>query len=65
MAVRLEGAHAECVGQGESLAVVVFGWLHLQGIVVRGNLTEEPQGPGLLTLLRLRAAELEATQRNC
>ena len=30
---------------------------------MRVDLAEEPQGPGLLTLLRVRAAELQATHR--
>src|SRR5262245_21495246 len=34
-------------------------------MAVHVDLAEEPQGPRLLTLLRVRAAELQATYRNC
>ena len=44
MAVGLERAHAEFVGQGEGLLVVGFGLLDLRGIAPRRNLAEEAQG---------------------
>src|SRR5262245_13952672 len=34
-------------------------------MAVRVDLAEEPQGPRLLTLLGLHAAELQATHRDC
>src|SRR5262245_49879693 len=34
-------------------------------MVVRVDLTEEPQGPCLLPLVRVRPADLQATQRQC
>ena len=65
VAVRLERAHAQRLGQGQGLTVGGFGQLGLRGLAVRVDLAEEPQGPGLLTLLRVRAAELQATHRDC
>src|SRR4029450_2336362 len=44
VAVGLEGAHAEFLGQGEGLAVVGFGWLTLWGIAMRCNVAKEVQG---------------------
>jgi hypothetical protein len=43
--VRLQGTHAQLVSQGEGLAVLRFGFLHIRGIVLRGDLAEELQGP--------------------
>ena len=65
MAVRLERAHAQCLGQSQGLTVGGCGQLGLRGMAVRVDLAEEPQGPGLLTLLRVRAADLQATHRDC
>jgi hypothetical protein len=48
MAVRLERAHAQRLGQGQGLTVGGCGSLGLRGMVVRIDLTEEPQGPGLI-----------------
>ena len=48
MAVRLEWAHAEFLGQGQGLAVGGFGRRHVRRVTMHGNLTEEPQGPRLL-----------------
>jgi hypothetical protein len=42
MAVGLERAHAECLGEGEGLAVIAFGWLDLQRILPRRDLAEDP-----------------------
>ena len=44
VAVGLERAHAQFLGQGEGLAVVGYGWLALRGIAMRGNVAEEAQG---------------------
>src|SRR4029450_4700355 len=65
VAVGLERAHAECRGQSQSLTVGGFGQFGLRGLAVRVDLAEESQGPGLLTLLRLRAADLQATHSWC
>ena len=64
VAVRLERAHAQRLGQGQGLTVGGFGRLDLRGLAMRVDLAEEPQGPGLLTLLRVRAAELQAPHRD-
>src|SRR5712692_5955496 len=61
----LERAHAQRVGQGQGLTVRGFGQLGLRGMAVRVDLAEEPQGPGLLTLLCVHAEELQATHRKC
>jgi hypothetical protein len=45
--VGLERAHAKLLSQGESLTVMVFRQLDLQGIMLRGDLTEEAEGPYL------------------
>ena len=44
MAVGLERAHAEFLGQGQGLAVVGFGLLDLGRIALRRDLAEEAQG---------------------
>jgi hypothetical protein len=49
--MRLKGAHAEFGGQGESLVVVGCGGLDVRGIVMCGNLAEQPQGVGLAAAL--------------
>jgi hypothetical protein len=41
VAVGHERAHAECLGQGEGLAVVGFGLIVLRGLTPRRNLAEE------------------------
>ena len=41
VAVGLQWAHAECLGQGQGLLVVRFGWLDLRGIAPRRNVAEE------------------------
>ena len=46
VAVGLEGAHTEFVGQGEGLAVVGFGLLEIRGIAVHGDIAEDMQGMG-------------------
>src|SRR5438132_6600835 len=59
MAVGLEGAHAEFVGQSEGLAVVGFGLLGLRRITTCGGLTEEPVGMRLVAASYEGAGELE------
>src|SRR5262245_30953869 len=41
VAVRLEWAHADLLGQGEGLLVVGCGQLTLRGIVIHGDVAEE------------------------
>jgi hypothetical protein len=60
VAVRLEGAHAEFLGQGKSLAIVGLGLLDLGGLVVHGDLTEQVQGMGLVATLLVLLSEVEA-----
>ena len=57
MAVGLERAHAEFLGQGEGLAVVGFGWLDLWGIALRSDLAEEAQGIRLVAAFLVRTGE--------
>ena len=61
MAVGLEGAHAELVGQGEGLAVVAGNGLDLGGSAVRGDLSQEPQGPGLMAAFVVLTGVIEGT----
>ena len=61
MAMGLERAHAEFLGQGEGLAVVRFGQCALQGIAMRCNIAEEPQGPRLASPLLVRVGEIKGT----
>ena len=51
MAVGLERAHPQLVGEGEGLLVVGFGQCGVRGIAVCGNLAEEAQGIGLVATL--------------
>src|SRR5262245_48455575 len=55
----LEGTHAEFLGQGEGLAVVIFSLLDLWEILMGGDLPEEPQGPRLVPPLLMDAGEVE------
>ena len=57
MAVGLERAHAEFVGQGEGLAVVGFGLLALRGLTLRRNVAEEAQGIRLVAAFLVRTGE--------
>ena len=59
MAVRLERAHTQRLGQGEGLAVVADGGLDLWGRLARRALAQEPQGPGLLAALLVLAGKVE------
>ena len=65
VAVRLERAHAQRLGQSQGLTVGGFDQLGLRGLAVRVDLAEEPQGPGLISLSCGHAAELQATHRDC
>ena len=60
VAVRLERAHAQLLGQGEGLAVVAGGRLALSGRLARRALAEEPQRPGLVAALLVLAGELDS-----
>ena len=60
VAVGLERAHAELLGQGEGLAVVGFGLLDLRGIALRRNLAEEPQGICLVAMFLVLAGSRRA-----
>src|SRR5438093_5024206 len=46
--VSLERVHAECLGQGEGLDEVDFGWRALQWLAANCNLTKEVQGVRLI-----------------
>ena len=61
VAVGLERAHAEFLGQGEGLPVVMFGRLDLRGVLMGGDLPEEPQGPRLVAPLLMGTGEVEGT----
>jgi hypothetical protein len=39
--VGLEREHAQLLGQGKGLAVIVFSWLDLWRLTTRGDLAEE------------------------
>ena len=57
MAVGLERAHAELLGQGEGLAVMGGGLVDGRGSTMRGDVAEEAQGIRLDTLLLVRTGE--------
>ena len=59
VAVGLQRAHAEFVGQGEGLAVVGCGRLGLRRIALRSDVAEEAQGPCLVSPFLVVPAELE------
>jgi len=54
-----ERAHAEFLGQGQSLLVVGFGLCDIGGIAMCGNLTKEPEGPCLVSPLLAGKGEFE------
>jgi hypothetical protein len=54
VAVGLERAHAEFLGQGEGLLVVGFGMGDIWGMVLCGDLNEEPERIGLVSAFLLR-----------
>ena len=49
MAVGLEWAHTEFVGQGQGVVVERFRLHHVRWVTMHGNLAEEPPGPRLPT----------------
>ena len=57
VAVGQERTHAQLLSQSDGLAVVVFGWLDLWGITMRGDVAQEAQGVRLVAafLLGVRA----------
>jgi hypothetical protein len=59
VAVGLERPHPQLVGQGEGLAIVIFGPVPLRRFVLRRNVAEEAQGIGLVTPLLARRGKGE------
>jgi hypothetical protein len=59
VAVGHERAHAEFVGQGEGLSVVVFGRLDLRGGLMGRDLPEESQCPRLVSQLFMGPSKVE------
>jgi hypothetical protein len=57
VALGLERAHAEFLGQGKTLLVVSFGLRALRGLAPRRNVAEEVQRIRLLATLLLRTGE--------
>jgi len=63
VAVCLEGAHAERLGQGKSLGIRGLGLLDLRLLVVHGDLTEQVQGMSLVATLLILLGEVEGRLR--
>ena len=63
MAVGLERAHAEFLGQGQGVLVVGFGLGNIRGVALCGDLAEEPQRIGLVSAFLLRTGALTGTLR--
>ena len=61
VAVRLERAHAQLLGQGESLCIVGGGRCPLDGRLLGCEVTEEPQGPGFAPPFPVRSGKAEGT----
>ena len=61
MAVGHDRTHAEFFGEGERLLVAMFGWLGSRGLLMGGDLPEEPQGPRLVPPLLMGTGEVEST----
>src|SRR5690348_12036332 len=59
VAVGLEWAHAQLVGEGEGLAVVGFGLIAHPRLTLCCNLTEEAQGIGFVAPLLTRTDKIE------
>jgi hypothetical protein len=57
VAVRLQRAHTEFLSQCESLAVVGGGLFGLWGMALCYDLAKEAQGPGLVAVLVMLAAD--------
>ena len=61
MAVGLERTHAECLGEGEGLLVVVYSGLDLRGLTPRCNVAKQVQGIHLIAAFLVRTGEREGT----
>jgi hypothetical protein len=61
VAVGLQRAHAEFLGQGEALAVGLLSWLDLWRIAARADLAEEPKGPCLRATFLAVTGERQGT----
>ena len=59
VAMRLQRAHAEFLGQGEGLAVVGGGLVDVRGLAMHGDLAEEPAGMRLVAAARVGTGEFE------
>src|SRR6267378_5720393 len=59
VAVGLEGAHAQLLGQSEGLVVVHFGLRTLQGLAPRRDLAKEAQGIRLVDTLLVFTGECQ------
>ena len=57
----MERAHAELVGQGEGLLVVVFGRVALRRLTPRRNVAEEAQGIRLVAPFLVLMGERQRT----
>src|SRR5262249_52339816 len=60
MAVGLERAHAERVGQGQGLLVVGFSLVDVMGSAMPDNIAQEPQDPRLVAPFLVGTSELES-----
>src|SRR5215475_1540017 len=58
VAVRLERAHAQLLGEGQRLLVVSGSWFDLRGLVMPGDVAEEVERPGLVASLPVHVGEL-------
>jgi hypothetical protein len=61
VAMGLERAHPECLGQEEGLLVGGCGLLDCRGIPMRVEISKEPVDPGLMSPFLMRAGEFEGT----
>ena len=57
MAVRLERAHAQRLGQGESVPVMGLSWHDVGGLVLGVDVPQELQGVRLVALFPVGAGE--------
>ena len=56
-----KGTHAEFLGQGKGLAIVMCGRPDLQRGLMAGDLPEQPQGPRPVPPLLMGTGEVEGT----
>src|SRR5438128_1894192 len=61
VAVRLERAHLQFLGQRQGLPVVGFSRLDIRGVAVHGDVAEEPEGIRLVSTLLGIPREIEGT----